>query len=139
MRKMFYCGFLIAGAAMLLLHGAESNSAEVERGKYLVEDVGKCGDCHTPMTDKGPDKSQWLKGAMLPFAPSPHPIPHWKAMSPDITGDGSVFKQRGEEAITKFLETAVWPDGDRADPPMPEYHLKPADARAVVAYLKTLK
>jgi hypothetical protein len=66
-------------------------------------------------------------------------IPNWKAMSPDLTPGGSVFKERGAPAIEKFLETATWPDNDHADPPMPIYHMKPEDAKAIVAYLKTLK
>ncbi len=136
MRELICCGFLFTGAALCLLRAADS---EVERGRYLVENVAKCGDCHTPRLENGqPDKSQLLKGAMLDFTPS-HPIPHWKAMSPDLTPNGSVFKQRGEAAITKFMETAVWPDGDRADPPMPEFKLNHDDAKAVVAYMKSLK
>lgn len=121
------------------MRAASDTSADVEHGRYLVEDVAGCADCHSPINDKGqPDRTQWLKGAMLSFKPTVA-IPNWKAMSPDITPGGSVFKQRGADAIEKFLETATWPDGDHADPPMPQYHLKPDDAKAVVAYLKTLK
>jgi len=128
----------MAGMAVWVLRAADAANGEVERGRYLVENVAKCGDCHTPRLDNGElDKSQTLKGTMLDFAPS-HPIPHWKAMAPDITPGGQVWK-RGEPALTKFLETAVWPDGDRADPPMPDFKLSPDDAKAVVAYLKTLK
>jgi hypothetical protein len=41
--------------------------------------------------------------------------------------------------MVKFLETGAWPDGDKADPPMPEFHLHARDAKAVVDYLKTLQ
>jgi mono/diheme cytochrome c family protein len=45
-------------------------AARVARGRYLVEDIGLCGDCHTPRDDKGePVKDQWLKGATLDFKP----------------------------------------------------------------------
>ena len=136
MLKMLCCGLVMAVSGACLM---QASDAEVERGKYLVNEVARCGDCHTPSLDNGqPDESQTLKGTMLNFK-STVPVPHWKAMSPDITPAGSVFKKRGAAAIEKFLETAVWPDGDKADPPMPPYRLKPADARAIVAYLKTLK
>ena len=45
-----------------------SSSAKLDRGKYLVENIGMCGDCHTPHNEKGePIKEQWLKGTELPF------------------------------------------------------------------------
>jgi mono/diheme cytochrome c family protein len=136
MRKILCCGFAVAVFTACAMRAADDN---VEHGRYLVEDVAKCGDCHTPYLQNGQlDKSQWLKGTMLTFKPTA-PIPNWKAMAPDLTPGGSVFKERGEAAIEKFLETAVWPDGDHADPPMPQFHLKPEDAKAVIAYLKTLK
>ena len=136
MLRKLSCLFVLALAGACLTRAADP---DVERGKYLVTEVARCGDCHTPSLDNGqPDESQTLKGTMLNFK-STVPVPHWKAMSPDITSTGSVFKERGAAAIEKFLQTALWPDGDHADPPMPPYKLKAEDARAIVAYLKTLK
>jgi mono/diheme cytochrome c family protein len=111
----------------------------VEYGRYLVENLGGCVDCHTPMLENGQfDKAHWLKGAMLNFQPT-GTVPHWKAMSPDITPSGPKWKKWGEAGFVKFLETAAWPDGDTADPPMPAFHLHASDATAIVDYLKTLK
>jgi len=39
----------------------------------------------------------------------------------------------------RFLETGRLPNGKTAAPPMPAYRFNEADARAIVAYLKTLK
>lgn len=37
-------------------------SAKVARGKYLVESIGACADCHTPRNEKGEFvKQQWLQ------------------------------------------------------------------------------
>ena len=119
--------------------GAEKVSGDVEYGRYLVENLGGCADCHTPTLENGAlDKTHWLKGAALVFQPI-HPIPHWKAASPDITPSGPKWKKWGEAGFVKFLETAQWPDGDKADPPMPPFHLHARDAQAIVAYLKTLQ
>ena len=30
-----------------------TSAALLARGKYLVEDAGLCGDCHTPLNEKG--------------------------------------------------------------------------------------
>jgi mono/diheme cytochrome c family protein len=39
---------------------------EVERGKYLVEDVATCGECHTPRNSRGELKgAAWLRGATI--------------------------------------------------------------------------
>ena len=68
-----------------------AGESQVERGKYLVEDVAKCADCHTPHLPTGePDKNNWLKGAKLAFAPLA-PIPGWRATAPDITPSGRVW------------------------------------------------
>ena len=136
MRKTLLFGLvgLLAGSGAWAAEGGD-----IEYGKYLVENLGGCGDCHTPTLANGQlDQTHWLKGAMLVFQPI-HPIPHWKAASPDITPAGPKWRKWGEAGFVTFLETGAWPDGDKADPPMPAFHLHARDARAIVAYLKTLK
>src|SRR5215469_16535708 len=32
---------------------SEAAKTQLERGRYLVQQVGICGDCHTPRDDKG--------------------------------------------------------------------------------------
>jgi len=141
MRRTLLCGFL----GLLLGSGAWAadktvsvSKSNAERGRYLV-DFGGCADCHTPTLQTGePDKTHWLKGAMLMFQPI-HPIPNWKAASPDITPGGQIWTKWGEAGLMKFLETGVGPAGEKAGPPMPLYKLNSSDAKAIVAYLKTLK
>ena len=114
----FACGILCRAA----------NSGAVQYGKQLVEEVAKCGDCHTPRKATGGlDASKWLKGASLPKA------------SPDLTASGHLFREWGEQGMVKFLETGVGPTGHPADPPMPTYKLKKADAEAMVEFLESLK
>ncbi|MBI3680662.1 MAG: c-type cytochrome [Acidobacteria bacterium] len=125
------CGLFAAGTA------AQEN--KVEYGRYLVEEVAKCHDCHTPKLPNGElDRSRWLKGATLDFQPMT-PIERWHKTSPDLTPKGRLWQRWGEEAILKYLQTGLTPKGNPADPPMPGYKLKPKDAEAVLEYLKTLK
>lgn len=135
MRKTLCCG----AALVLFGFNAMAADSDVEYGRYLVENLGGCVDCHTPRLENGEfDKTRRLKGAMLDFQPT-NTVPHWKAMSPDITPTGPKWKKWGEAGFITFLETGAWPDGDTADPPMPKYLLHERDAKAIVDYLKTLK
>jgi mono/diheme cytochrome c family protein len=126
----------VAIAAMTIRLSGQD--ARTERGKYLVEEVARCQECHTPRTaDGGFDKSQWMKGATLVAVPSA-PIAGWHQKSPDITSTSALWQRWGQDGFAKFLETAKNPRGGVAGPPMPAYMLKAEDAEAITAYLKTL-
>ncbi len=43
-----------------------------------------------------------------------------------------------EAQAIAFLQTGIRPDGSRPRPPMPEFRFNEADAKAVVAHLKSL-
>lgn len=102
-----------------------------ERGRYLVEQVGMCADCHTPRDEQGRFRSdRWLAGAPLPFQPTA-PMP-WADAAPPIAGLPSL----DDEAALRFLTTGELPNGRRLRPPMPEFRFAPGDAAAVVAYLR---
>ncbi|HYM09502.1 MAG TPA: c-type cytochrome [Bryobacterales bacterium] len=117
---------------------AQDHDAMVARGKYLVESVSMCQDCHTPKTESGEmDKSKWLKGGALNIS-AIQPVAKWHKTAPDLTSSGRLFKRWGVEGLVKFLETGNGPTGHPADPPMPAYRLSHEDAVAVVEYLKTL-
>ncbi len=112
--------------------GAQDNASVVARGKYLAESVGMCQDCHTPKLETGElDRSRWMKGATLGFAPMT-PVPKWHKTAPDLTPSGNLFKRWGAAGIVHFLETGKNPKGGVADPPMPGYRLSHEDAVAVV-------
>jgi hypothetical protein len=109
-------------------------SVSVARGKYLVEQVGLCGDCHTPRNDKGEFvKEQWLKGATLDFKPIA-PVPVWVDKTPAIAGLPGWEK----DAAIRFLMTGVGTNELPSRPPMPQYRFNVQDAQAIVAYLKSL-
>lgn len=113
---------------------AELTSAQlVERGEYLVNNIGGCNDCHTPMGPQGPIMTQALQGATLIFAPTME-MP-WAPTAPALAGGPAGYT---DEEFAQFLQTGMRPDGSRPLPPMPPFRLNEDDARAMVAYIKTV-
>jgi mono/diheme cytochrome c family protein len=132
----------VAAASLLLvpvllgqkLQTKTASPATLARGKYLVEQIGMCGDCHTPHNEKGePIKEQWLQGATLPFKPIV-PMPVWADKSSSIAGLPGWEK----DAAIKFMMTGIAFNGLPARPPMPQYRYNQPDAEAIVAYLKSV-
>lgn len=113
---------------------APATQAEVERGRYLVEEVARCWECHTPRDQNGqPDRSRWMQGAPVWITPV-HPDSNWAMRAPDLAGFPSFTEEQGE----KILEQGIGPNGLPIRPPMHNYHLKHEDAVAIIAYLRTL-
>ena len=111
-----------------------TNWGQIARGKYIVEGLAACGDCHTPRnTDGDIDRTKWLAGAPVFYEPAQR-VPGWAISAPRIAG---VPPGRDQEIIT-LLTTATWRDGKAPRPPMPHFHMERKDAEAVVAYLKSL-
>jgi len=110
-------------------------SDQVARGKYIVEDVAMCGNCHTPrLADGQLDRSRWLAGAPVPYLPA-QPVAHWPINAPRLAGTPPT----SNAGMITLLTTAVWIDGKPLDDPMPHFHMTRADAEAVVAYLRSLR
>jgi mono/diheme cytochrome c family protein len=114
---------------------AGSGGGGVARGKYIVEGVAMCGQCHSPRDGDGnPDRSHWLQGAPVPWDP-PKPDPNWPLTAPRI---GGTPLPASDGDMVKLLTTGVWTTGNRLRPPMPQFRMEQSDAEAVVAYLKSL-
>jgi mono/diheme cytochrome c family protein len=128
-------GLIIAALAALGACAPQAPTPEqiVARGEYLVTAVGGCNDCHTPMTPTGPDLTQSLHGAALGFAPIVETP--WAPYAPPLAGGPASYS---DEQFVALLQTGARPDGSTARPPMPQFRMNEADARAVVAYIKTL-
>lgn len=93
-----------------------------------------CGDCHTPHDEKGePIRAKLFQGSALPFKPAV-PMPVWADRAPNIAG----LAGWKELDAVKFLMTGLASNRQPARPPMPQYRFNQEDARAVVAYLRSL-
>lgn len=133
---------LLAGACLILTLSVSAGSVittaadpRIARGKYLVEQVAMCIDCHTPRDQKGQFiRERWLQGGPLDFQPV-HPMPIFASNAPGIAG----LPGWTEAEAVKLLQTGLGLEGKPLRPPMPMYKMSKADAAAVVAYLKSLK
>lgn len=111
-----------------------SSAALVARGKYIVEGLSRCGQCHTPRDSNGnPEQNELLEGAAVWLKPA-EPVEDWPLKAPRIAG---VLPGTDAEMVT-LLTTGIWRDGKRLRQPMPQFRMTEQDAEAVVAYLKTL-
>jgi len=109
-------------------------AADVARGKYLVESVAMCGECHTPRDSNGnPDRARWLQGASVPYLPA-KPDSDWPINAPRIGGTPPA----SDADMVKLLTTGIWTNGNRLRVPMPQFRMDRSDAEAVVAYLKSV-
>ena len=113
--------------------GDNKSTEALKRGAYLVNHVAQCGNCHTPRNSKGElDTTRHLQGAPIWFKSTKIKFEKWEDTAPDLTPSG-LASRWGEEKLVKFLST-----GGQADAPMPAFKLTVSDARAVVAYLRSL-
>jgi hypothetical protein len=120
--------------AQSLYSAKAAPAAKVERGRYLVEQVGMCGDCHSPHNEKGePVREKILQGTLLPFKPVVS-MPLWADKAPNIAG----LPGWDDKGAVKFLMTGVAYNDLPARPPMPQYRFNQEDASAIVAYLRSL-
>jgi mono/diheme cytochrome c family protein len=105
----------------------------VNRGAYLVQALGHCGECHTPRNFLGGFKrSRVLAGGKTPEG---------KDVS-NLTPVG--LKKWSDKDLMDFLTSGQTPDGDVPAEAMGEVirnttsQLTPADLASVIAYLRTL-
>jgi mono/diheme cytochrome c family protein len=112
----------------------QPNEALVARGRYIVEGVARCGQCHTPRDAAGsPDRSHTLEGAPV-WLKSAESTENWPTQAPRLAGN----PPGTAEEMVKLLTTGIWKDGGYLRQPMPQFRLTAEDAQAVVAYLKSL-
>jgi mono/diheme cytochrome c family protein len=109
-------------------------SAEWNRGAYLVDGPGHCGACHTPKTFLGGDKlDQYLEGAYLQG---------WSA--PDITNDARLgLGKWSKEDLVSYLKSghnrvtaATGPMGEVVT--LSTAFTTDPDLNAIATYLKSL-
>jgi mono/diheme cytochrome c family protein len=132
--------FMICG---LVVNEVETNAAPrpneqaalVTRGRYLVENVAMCIQCHTPRNQAGElDRTQLFRGAPIPVNGPHFQDMDWAVKAPNIVG---LLGYTEEDAI-RLLTEGRTRTGTRPRPPMPPFRMSREDAAAVVAYLKSL-
>jgi mono/diheme cytochrome c family protein len=132
---------LILGCRTLFFNEGEyqpdpTKSAEWNRGAYLVEGLGHCAMCHTPINALGgSSESQAFEGGLIPMQ-------NWYAPSLTSNKEAGLGEWSIEE-ITDLLRAGVSQRG-AVYGPMSEVtfnslqYLSDADIRAMAIYLKSL-
>ncbi len=130
---------LFFAASVFAQNNRDGNSQparEAERGKYFVEQVAMCVQCHTPRDASGGLlRDKYLAGAPVPVNSPPYPNTKWAARAPAIAGLPGYTSEQGIRLLTEGITS----NGRRPDPPMPPFRFTRADAAAIVAYLKSLQ
>ena len=109
-----------------------SSDATVQRGSYLVETLGHCGECHTPRNFIGGlQYDYWLGGAKNPAG---------RGMIPNITPTKLTWDT---EEIVEYLASGFTPDFDVAGGHMADVventsKLTEEDRLAIAEYLKAI-
>jgi mono/diheme cytochrome c family protein len=113
----------------------EGESQSVSRGRYLVDVVGHCGECHTPRNSMGAMKTnRWLSGS-----------DDGTGFAPNITPHQTGILNWSEEDIVGFLESGMKPDGDFSGGEMYRVVeectsvLPEEERRAIAAWLKAVR
>jgi mono/diheme cytochrome c family protein len=124
------------GLQNISLAQRDTGREQIERGRYLVENVAQCIQCHTPRERSGNLlRSQWLQGGPIPVD-SPYSGQPWARRAPNIAGLGGF----GPEGTKHLLMTGIVPrTGRPPQAPMPPFRMDEEDADAVVAYLMSLR
>ncbi|HEY5566406.1 MAG TPA: cytochrome c [Gammaproteobacteria bacterium] len=110
----------------------------VERGRYLVESIAGCGNCHTPRDAAGEllREDMNLAGAFVIEEPA------FTAYAPNITPDIETgIGSWSEDEIARAIREGMRPDGQVLGPPMSFVFyrgISDGDIRAIVAYLKSV-
>lgn len=127
---------LVAGVALACAAPARAQSP-VERGRYLVEAIGSCGNCHTTRGPDGPIAGMTLAGNNVI-----EDGPAFRAVSANITQDRETgIGAWTDRQIATAIREGIRPDGSVIGPPMPiaRYRcMADDDVAAIVAYLRTV-
>ena len=123
---------LVAG-----LSGTVAAETLAERGSYLVKGIGGCGNCHTARG--GPMKGVELAGGNSFGGPKAPFKSYASNITPDLeTGIGSWT----DGQIVTAIREGKRPDGSAIGPPMAidfYKHMSDRDAKAIVAYMRSVK
>jgi mono/diheme cytochrome c family protein len=129
-RRLFVIWLAFAAAAAWA-----QKPALVERGKYLMDGIVACGNCHIPRDEKGQlQRAKGLSGGFL------LDVPEFKIYTSNITPDPETGIGKWTDAqLARAIREGVRPDKSVIGPPMPiEFyrHLADDDLVAIIAYLR---
>jgi mono/diheme cytochrome c family protein len=136
---MYKHGVIAFGVAVWSVASCTAQPQEaIERGRYLVEGVLTCGNCHSPRSPGGAiDATKLYSGG-----PQTWDEPSFAVKGSNITPDPETGIGRwSAEDMKRAIQQGIRPDGSHLAPIMPYKFYKvftPRDLDAVVAYLRSM-
>jgi mono/diheme cytochrome c family protein len=108
---------------------------DVERGRYLVERVAMCGECHSTRDASGQVvESLRLRGGPMTVSGPQWAGEDWPLYIPRIAG---LPGYGDEQAMRLLTQGGLNREGRQLRPPMPRFRMTREDAAAVIAYLRS--
>ena len=105
-----------------------------EHGRYLVEHVAMCVECHSGRDARGNIvESERFLGAPVPFAPPSWPN-DWAMRAPRNRG---LPGYTDDMALRLLTQGAIGRNGEQLRPPMPRFRMSVQDAADVIAYMRS--
>lgn len=114
---------------------ANGDPAMIERGRYLVDHVAACGQCHTP-GGATPDTTRYLAGVECLVNDNGACL-----HSGNLTSSSTGLARRTDAQIKAMFMDGRRPEGRALNPVMPYWvfhNMRDEDADAIVAYLRTV-
>ena len=124
-------------AALVALAAGARAQTPLERGTYLVNGIGACGNCHTPRAQGVPDLAKKFSGGFQTFDE-----PWFTVKGANITPDRETgLGSWSDDDLRKALLAGVRPNGIQLATVMPYPFYKvmlPGDVDAIIAYLRSV-
>jgi mono/diheme cytochrome c family protein len=112
----------------------KATAGNLEHGRYLVEQVIMCWECHSARDSQGNLLvGTKFKGGAMPVRPTFSG--DWPNQIPRIAG---LPGYDDEQAMRLLTQGAIRWDGRQLRAPMPRFRMNPQDAADVIAYLRSL-
>lgn len=110
-------------------------AGNVEHGRYIVEQVAMCVECHSGRDHQGNIlESEKYMGGPIPFAP---PWPgEWATRAPRNKGLPGYTDAQAQRLLT---QGSIGRNGLQLKAPMPRFRMTPQDAADVTAFLRSLR
>ena len=119
-----------------LVANIETETPAIQRGRYLVEGMAHCGECHTPRNLLGGMKTEnWLAGG---------PAPEGEGSIPNITPHADGIGSWSENDLVYSFQSGLTPSFDSFGGSMVSVqdnlsNLSESDLKAIAAYLMAIQ
>jgi hypothetical protein len=124
---------IVLAQTPLLSQKAPLPKGNAEHGRYIVEHVAMCVECHSGRDAQGNIvRTERFLGAPIPFAPPVWPN-DWATRAPRNKG---LPGYSDELALRLLTQGAIGRNGEQLRPPMPRFRMTVQDAADVIAYMR---